>query len=254
MAKGHGRTTTITNTNSHITVAGTTYQNVGGDYILDGAIEKGKHMTGHISGGIHATSRQDTKTYEGRQSSAGFNVDIDLAKQGAGSSIAVNGGRTKANADYKAVTEQTGFAYQKSDVIVHGKSTFKGAYFTTATQKDNQTQFNGGLQVSDIQNHSNYKADDINVGISTKAGQKPKISGIGYGKDGDNQTSTTYGAVTGMAGKFEITTNNVSTLNETLVNNFDKDRVNQEIDAQIAITQEYGKEMPKAIGDYASNK
>ena len=78
--------------------------------------------------------------------------------------------------------------------------------------------------------------------------------GIGYGKDGDSQTSTTYGAVTGVAGKSEVTTATVGSLNEVLQNNFDKDRVNAEIGAQVQITQEYGKEIPKAIGDYASNK
>ena len=30
--------------------------------------------------------------------------------------------------------------------------------------------------------------------------------------------------------------------------------MNAEIGAQVQITQEYGKEIPKAIGDYASNK
>ena len=36
-----------------------------------------------------------------------------------------------------------------------------------------------------------------------------------------------YGAVTGIAGKSDVTTANADTaLNETLVNSFDKDRVN----------------------------
>lgn len=50
------------------------------------------------------------------------------------------------------------------------------------------------------------------------------------------------------------TTANVGTLNEPLANNFDKDRVNAEVGAQVQISQEYGKEIPKAIGDYASNQ
>ncbi|WP_410473288.1 hemagglutinin repeat-containing protein [Faucicola mancuniensis] len=254
MAKAYGNGETTTNANSHINVAGTTYQNVGGDYVVDGAVEKGNRMTGHIGGAIKATSRQDTATYDGKQTNAGFSADIDLVKQGAGSSLSINGGRTRANADYAAVTEQTGLQYQSSDVVVEGKSTFKGAYFTTATPEANKTQFKGGLEVSDIENHSEYKADGINAGLSAETGQKPKISGVGYGKDGDSQTSTTYGAVTGVAGKSDVTTANVGSLNEVLQNNFDKDRVNEQINAQVQISQEYGKGIPKAIGDYASNK
>lgn len=246
MSKGHGNGETTTNTNSHITVAGTTYQNVGGDYILDGAVEKGDHMTGHIGGGIKATSRQDTATYEGKQTNIGVSLDIDL--KGDGSSASLNVGRNKVNADYAAVTEQTGLQYQSSDVVVDGKSAFKGAYFTTATPEDNKTQFNGGLEVSDIQNHSNYKADGINIGVSaglnplTGVVRKPGIGGIGYGRDGDSDTSTTYGAVTGLAGKSEVTTGTVGDLNAVLQNNFDKDRVNAQIDAQVQVSQAFDTE------------
>ena len=78
MAKGYGNGETTTHANSHINVAGTTYQNVGGDYVVDGAVEKGNRMTGHIGGAIKATSRQVTATYEGKQTNAGFSADIDL--------------------------------------------------------------------------------------------------------------------------------------------------------------------------------
>ncbi|OPH35906.1 hemagglutinin repeat-containing protein [Moraxella atlantae] len=260
MAKGYGNETHTTNANSHINVGGTTYQNIGGNLVLDGAVVKGDYATGHIGGGIIAASRQDTAKYDGKNTNAGFSADIDLSKAGTGSNLSVNGGRTRANADYAAVTEQTGLQYRKSDMVVDGKSTFKGAYFTTATPEDNQTQFNGGLEVSDIQNHSQYKADGIGVGLSagmnptTNQMNPPGISGIGYGRDSDSQTSTTYGAVTGMAGKSDVTTANVSSLNETLENSFDKTAVEAQLGAQVQISQEYGKEIPKAIGDYAGKK
>ena len=246
MAKGYGNGETTTQTNSHVNVAGITYQNVGGNYILDGAVEKGGYMTGHIGGGIKATSRQDTAKYEGKQTNAGFSADIGF--NGVPQSLSINGGRTRAGADYAAVTEQTGLQYQKSDVVVDGKSSFKGAYFTTATPEDNKTQFKGGLEASDIQNHSEYRADGINVGLSagvnptTQKINPPGISGIGYGKDGDSQTSTTYGAVTGMAGKPAVTTATVGDLNKPLANNFDKDKVNEQINAQVSVSQAFDTE------------
>ncbi len=257
-AKGYGNGETTTNTNSHVIVGGTTYQNIGGDLILDGAVVTGDHMTGHIDGAILAKSRPDTATYTGKQTNAGVSADIGF--NGVPQSVSVNAGRSKVNADYAAVKEQTGIALNSSDVVVGKASRFDGAYFTTATPEANKTVFKEGVTVTNIENHMNYKGDAINVGLSaginseTQKVSPPGISGIGYGKDADSQTSTTYGAVTGMAGKSEVTTANVGTLNETLANNFDKDRVNAEVGAQVQITQEYGKEIPKAIGDYAKEK
>lgn len=215
-------------------------------------------MSGQIDGAILAKSRPDTAIYTGKQTNAGVSADIGF--NGAPQSVSVNAGRSKVNADYAAVKEQTGIAMNSSDVVVGKASRFDGAYFTTATPEDNQTVFKEGVTTTDIQNHMNYKGDAINVGLGaginpeTQKVSPPGISGIGYGKDGDSQTSTTYGAVTGMAGKSDVTTATVSSLNEPLQNSFDKDRVSKQINAQVQITQEYGKEIPKAIGDYASNK
>ncbi|OBX76553.1 hypothetical protein A9306_10010 [Moraxella atlantae] len=94
----------------------------------------------------------------------------------------------------------------------------------------------------------NYDGKGVNIGLgaginpTTQKMSPPGISGIGYGRDGDSQTSTTYGAVTGMAGKSEVTTANVGTLNETLANSFDKDRVNAQINAQVSVTQAFDTE------------
>jgi hypothetical protein len=160
----------------------------------------------------------------------------------------VNAGRSKVNADYAAVKEQTGIAMNSSDVVVAKASRFDGAYFTTATPEDNQTVFKEGVTTTDIQNHMNYKGDAINVGLGaginpeTQKVSPPGISGIGYGKDGDSQTSTTYGAVTGMAGKSDVTTANVSSLNKPLENSFDKTAVEAQLGAQVQVSQAFDTE------------
>lgn len=245
-AKGYGNGETTTNANSHVTVGGTTYQNIGGDLILDGAVVKGDHMTGHIDGAILAKSRPDTATYTGKQTNAGFSADIGF--DGVPQSVSVNAGRSKVNADYAAVKEQTGIAMNSSDVVVAKASRFDGAYFTTATPEDNKTVFKEGVTVTNIENHMNYKGDAINVGLSaglnptTQKISPPGISGIGYGKDADSQTSTTYGVVTGMAGKSEVTTANVSSLNEKLENSFDKTAVEAQLGAQVQVSQAFDTE------------
>ena len=245
-AKGYGNGETTTNTNSHVTVGGTTYQNIGGHLVLDGAVVTGDHMTGHIDGAILARSRPDTATYTGKQTNAGVSADIGF--NGVPQSVSVNAGRSKVNADYAAVKEQTGIAMNSSDVVVAKASRFDGAYFTTATPEDNKTVFKEGVTTTDIQNHMNYKGDAINVGLGaginpeTQKVSPPGISGIGYGKDGDNQTSTTYGAVTGMAGKSDVTTANVSSLNKPLENSFDKTAVETQLGAQVQVSQAFDTE------------
>ena len=152
------------------------------------------------------------------------------------------------NADYAAVKEQTGIAMNSSDVVVAKASRFDEAYFTTATPEDNQTVFKEGVTTTDIQNHMNYKGDAINVGLGaginpeTQKVSPPGISGIGYGKDGDSQTSTTYGAVTGMAGKSDVTTATVSSLNKPLENSFDKTAVEAQLGAQVQVSQAFDTE------------
>ena len=245
-AKGYGNGEATTNANSHVTVGGTTYQNIGGDLVLDGAVVKGDHMTGHIDGAILAKSRPDIVTYQGKQTNAGVSADIGF--DGVPQSVSVNAGRSKVNADYAAVKEQTGIAMNSSDVVVAKASRFDGAYFTTATPEDNKTVFKEGVTTTDIQNHMNYKADAINVGLGaginpeTQKVSPPGISGIGYGKDGDSQTSTTYGAVTGMAGKSDVTTANVSSLNKPLENSFDKTAVEAQLGAQVQVSQAFDTE------------
>ena len=245
-AKGYGNGETTTNTNSHVTVGGTTYQNIGGDLILDGAVVKGDNMSGQIDGAILAKSRPDTATYTGKQTNAGVSADIGF--DGVPQSVSVNAGRSKVNADYAAVKEQTGIQMHSSNVVVGKASRFDGAYFTTATPEDNQTVFKEGVTTTDIQNHMNYKGDAINVGLGaginpeTQKVSPPGISGIGYGKDGNSQTSTTYGAVTGMAGKSDVTTANVSSLNKPLENSFDKTTVEAQLGAQVQVSQAFDTE------------
>ena len=60
--------------------------------------------------------------------------------------------------------------------------------------------------------------------------------------DGDSQSSKTYGAVTGIAGKSDVTTANVSSLNETLENSFDKTAVETQFGAQVQVSQAFDTE------------
>ena len=206
-----------------------------------------KHLTGKVGGDLKVISRKDTVTYEGKQRSLGGTVDADLLG-GAGSNVSLNGGKTDISSDYTAVGEQAIIATQTSDLVVGGKGKFIGGALTTATPEDNHTVFKQGIETQDITNHSRYKGDSISAGISignTNGKPQANMNGIGYGSDGDSQTSTTFAGVTGMAGKSEVTTANKDSLNEPLVNSFDEQKVTEELNAQTQITQAFDQERRK---------
>ena len=192
----------------------------------------------------------------------GFNADIDIAGGGAGSSLSVNGGKTDLNADYQAVGEQSGIFANEADLVAEGKGTFKGGVFVTskAAQDNGKSNivFQQGIEAEDIQNTSSYDGDAISVGLSVgKTIGKPQatMNGLGYGTEGDSDSSITKGGVSGYNDPQGIfTTENREALAGKLENNFDAGQVNEELGAQTQITQEFGKEAPKAVGDYASNR
>jgi hypothetical protein len=95
------------------------------------------------------------------------------------------------------------------------------------------------------------------VGVSlgnTTGKPQATMNGLGYGTDEDSDSSTTRAGITGIAGNSGITTDNQAEYAGALENGFDATRVNEELGAQTQITQEFGKEAPKAVGDFAKTR
>jgi hypothetical protein len=192
----------------------------------------------------------------------GFSADIDLYK-GTSSSLSVNGGKTNLHADYQAVGEQSGIFTGDSgfDIAAGGKTTLiGGAITTTEAARDagrNHYTSADGIKTQDINNTTSYDGNAIQVGVSIgSTDNKPQASmnGLGYGSDSDSDSSVTRAGITGIAGSQDITTDNRAEYAGILENSFDAGRVNEELGAQTQITQEFGKEAPKAVGDFANNR
>lgn len=183
----------------------------------------------------------------------GFSADIDIAGGGAGSSLSVNGGKTNLNADYQAVGEQSGIFANEADLVAEGKGTFKGGVFVTskAAQDNGKSNivFQQGIEAEDIQNTSSYDGDAISVGLSVgKTIGKPQatMNGLGYGTEGDSDSSITKGGVSGYNDPQGIfTTENREALAGQLDNVFDETRVNEELGAQTEIIQAFDQERRK---------
>ena len=247
--RGHANSDGVSYANSHINVGNTTTLDIGNDMTVKGGVLNTDKLTGQVAGDFNMESLRDTYTYDSKQKNAGFSVDVDLSGNTKASSLSLNGGKTNLNADHAAVTEQTGIYTQKADLNVGGKGRFKGAAFTAASAEDNQTVFAQGIEVSDIQNHSNYDgkaiAAGLNIGKAKDTNPQANLNGIGYGTDSDSQSSTTKAAVTGRAGESQVTTATKDSLNGPLENTFDVSNVNEELGAQVEITRAFDQERRK---------
>ncbi|KRU21508.1 hemagglutinin repeat-containing protein [Psychrobacter piscatorii] len=259
--KGYANSDSTTYANSQINVGGTTTFDIGNDVNIKGGVINTNRAQGAIGGDVNIESLQDTATYDSKQKNMGFSADLDL--KGAGSSLSVNGGKADLNAYYKGVGEQSGIFTGDGglDLTAKGKTTLiGGAITTTEAARDagrNRYTSADGIDTQDINNTTSYDGDAIQAGLSIgQTDNKPQASmnGLGYGTDSDSDSSVTRAGITGIAGSQDITTDNRAEYAGILENSFDAGRVNEELGAQTQITQEFGKEAPKAVGDFANNR
>ena len=146
-----------------------------------------------------------------------------------------------------------------SQINVGGTSTFdigndvniKGGVFNTDKALElglNKYVSKGGIVTQDIENTTSYDGDAIQIGVSLgMTDNKPQgnTNGLGYGTDGDSDSSITRAGITGVAGNSSITTDNRAEYAGILDNNFDANAVNEELGAQTQITQAFDQERRK---------
>ena len=255
--KGYANSDSVTYANSQINVGGTSTFDIANDVNIKGGVFNTDKAQGTIGGNVNIESLQDTAVYDSNQKNIGFNLDVDL--KGAGSSLSVNGGKTDIAANSKMVGQQTGLFANEADLIVEGTGNFTGAVFTTSEEAQangkSNIVFKQGVTSTDIVNNTSYEGDAISVGVSIGKAFNPSMNGLGYGTDGDSDSSITRGGVSGYNDpQGNLTTDNREALAGKLESVFDEQRVTEELSAQNQITKEFGKEAPKAVGDFANNR
>jgi filamentous hemagglutinin len=251
--QGAGNSVTFANTQ----VAGNTVNiDSGGDTTLKGAVVKASQVTANVGGNLSIESPQDTNQYKESSKSAGGSIMV-----GAGVSGSVNLAKSSINSNYQSVGEQS--AIRAGDggfqVNVEGKTTLTGAQITStqAAIDNNKNSFQAkeGTTTTDLQNQASYEAKSVSVGLG--AGALPGkslsagMSGVGFGSDSGNAASTSTAGISGVAGNTAARTGDASTSLKTI---FDADKVKKEIEAQVTITQEFGKQAGKAITDYTNGQ
>ncbi len=255
--KGHANSDDTSYNNTQVTAGNTITMESGNDTQLKGGVVSGKQVVADVGGDLDIQSLQDSSTFQGRQQSSGGSVTLSPAGVPTGGSL--SSGQSKINSNYLSVTEQSGI--QSGDngfqVNVQGDTRLQGGVIASTQQAveqgKNQFGTGGELTISDLHNQASYEGKAVGVNISTgQQGGKHDLNGAsaGTGQDSGNAQSTTSAGISAMAGNEDVRTGDATGIGKI----FDRDKVQREIDAQVAITAEFGKQASKAIGDYAAEQ
>ncbi len=248
----------------------------GGDATLKGAVVSGEQVKVAAGGNLSIESLQDTSKFKSESMQVGGSATF-----GVGFSGSVSGGQSKIKSDYASVTEQSGIRAGDGgfQVEVKGHTDLKGGAITStqaAVAAGANSFQSGSLSLSDIQNQADYKGSSYNVSVgfgkkedgSKKEGEAPKPTdgsyqltvvkpggapgnSAGFGYSSGSDSSVTLAGISGVAGNAAARTGDAETGLKPI---FDKSKVQQDLAAQVAITQTFGKEASQQVGDYAQKQ
>jgi len=263
---------------SHVSGGQQVQFNSGHDSTIDGAVVSGKQVSATVGNNLNIASRQDTSTYNSKDQSLGGNLTVGLGFSGS-----ANASYSRVKADFASVGQQSGIEAGDDgfQLNVKGNTDLNGGKIASTEQaiKDGKNSLTTNtLTTSSITNKSQFSAESISVGgsggdWSGMGGGLPGAGG-GIGFDSGSESSTTYAGISDA----NITINNtaqqektgqtaaqtIAALDKTartgkdtsnsLNKNWNGEELNQDVQAQAQITQAFGQQAAKAIGDYAGRK
>lgn len=230
-----------------------------GDSRLTGAIVKAPTIEARVGGNLLIESLQDSSRYDSDQQSYSGSVTMPLP--GGGSpSAQFNTSKSAIHSNYLSTNEISGL--QAGDggfqVEVTGKTELKAAVIasTDAAVKARSNRFSSAqLAMSDLKNHADYDAKaygaGVGIGRNPTGNYVPKGNHAGVGSDSDDQSGVTTAGISGVAGHQNVRTGDPSS---GVVRIFDAERVAQEINAQVRISQEFSGHAYKAVEDHVSRR
>lgn len=242
---GDGNGSDLYYTNTHVQGGKVVNIQSAGDTTVAGAVVKADTINATVGGNLNIQSLQDSSRYkESSQNTSGS------ATVGAGASGSVSVGATHINSNYQSVTEQS--ALRAGDggfnVNVSGNTSLVGGAITStdkAVQEGKNTFTTAKLDTRDIQNSASYSAESYQVTVGSNGGS------AGAGQGSGSTASTTQSAISGIAGNKAARTGDAETGIQKI---FDQSAVSKEINAQVAITSEFGQQASSAWGKHANEK
>ncbi|AJC20752.1 hypothetical protein RO07_10220 [Pandoraea pulmonicola] len=176
-ANGDANSDSAFQNNTHINAGNTAVIVSGGDTNIVGANVNADKVIARVGGDLKVASVQDTSESAAHQQSVGGGLNLSMG--GASGSFSTSHGN--ASGSYAGVAEQSGIQAGSGgfDVNVAGNTDLKGAYIASTADPSKNQLTTGTLTYSDIQNHSDYKANSFGVG-----------GGFSVGNGGANERTT----------------------------------------------------------------
>ena len=207
--KGHANADSTTHRNSHVgSNTGKTTITAGETVNIKGGQISGKGVD-LTAKDLNIESMQDTMTYDSRQENVSGSITVGYGVSGSASYS-----KSKVNADYASVNEQSGiFAGDDGYRInVKNHTDLKGGLITSTdkAEKDGKNAFSTGtLTFEDLANKSEYSGSGFGIGVQgtvSGSGSNPNVmnvadknslshNGIGYASDSDSQSSVTKSGI-----------------------------------------------------------
>ena len=253
---GHSHASDQTFTNTHVNGHTVTIQS-GGDTSLNGAVIAANQVSANVGGNLAITSKQDISTYQSNEQSRGIGVVVPIGAGAYGGSASSS--KTNISSQYANVSEQSAIRATDGGFSVHvaGNLTLNGGAITSSQNavdsKSNSFSANGTMNLANIENNAHFQANSIAISAGmTGAGEvNQPLNSIGLGSKSADTNGTTLAAITGLSGNVSARTADVSTGISKI---FDAVAVKADVQSQVTITSEFGKQANKAVGDYADRK
>ena len=247
--KSDGEDTSFSNTN--VSAGNTAIIKSGGDTNVIGAVVEANQIKADIGGNLKIESLQDKSTYSSSQQ----NVSGSVSVGGGGNGASVSASKSNVDSSFQSVGQQSGLKAGDGgfQVAVNNNTDLKGAVISSTQSAvdsgKNSFTTGGALTITDIQNQASFsgKAVGGTVGVGSQLGS----SGAGVGNKSGNAASTSTAGISGIAGNTAVRTGDAETGLKPI---FDADKVQKDINAQVAITTAFTQQAGKAVGDYAGRQ
>lgn len=195
--KGEGRD--VTWSNSHVTAGERLTLESGNDTRLRGAVASGRQVVADVGGNLDIESLQDTSAFKSKDQSIGGSVTAGVGFAASGSYAS-----NKVDGDFASVMEQSRIEAGDDgfQIRVQDNTRLKGAAIASSEQavkRGFNTVQTGSLTVSDVENHSRYKATGVSLsGGFSVAGDAKQPDGK---KEGGSSAKQADAAASNAAGQ-----------------------------------------------------
>ena len=156
--------------------------------------------------------------------------------------------KSNINSTFQSVGQQSGLKAGDGgfQVSVNNNTDLKGAVIasTQSAVDNNKNSFTtgGALTISDIQNTASFRGTA--VGVSVGVGSQLGASGAGVGNKSGNASSVSSAGISGIAGNTAVRTGDAETGLQRI---FDADKVQKDINAQVAITTAFTQQVGSIV-------